>query len=108
MDMLCGPALCAVGGVIWGIITALTRGARSRPLSAPTSGRTTVSGTRYGPSSQEEAMRDVADAMYVSVEEARYIFESVGPASTLAIVKSLPVDPRTEAAASTDDNWWQP
>ncbi len=60
----------------------------------------------------DEELKQVADAMGVSVEDARHVFESVGPVNTLQIVRGLAVDRRTERAieeaARTDEQWWRP
>jgi len=59
----------------------------------------------------DKALKKVADAMAVSVEEARYIFDLVGPVSAGEIVKCLLIDRETERvieeAARREEYWWR-
>ncbi|MCJ7737808.1 MAG: hypothetical protein MUQ10_10940 [Anaerolineae bacterium] len=59
----------------------------------------------------DKALKKVADAMAVSVEEARYIFDSVGPINAGEIVKCVLIDRETERvieeAARTKEYWWR-
>ncbi len=58
----------------------------------------------------DEELKKVADAMGVSVDDARYIFDSVEPLDAVEIVRGLSLDRETEQnieeAARTNKEWW--
>lgn len=138
MDTIWMLALCVLGVVVVGIIAARIYRPRSdrlprssRHLARKTRsldtghdpGSSTVAHRRYRqehyPPEDEMALRPteddmerIADAMAVTVEYARYIFESVGPVNAEEIVRGLAVDRETERAvleaARTDEHWWRP
>ena len=59
----------------------------------------------------DEELQEIADAMGVSVDDARYIFDAVGSINAVEIVRGLMIDSQTEEsveeAAQTDEDWWQ-
>jgi hypothetical protein len=60
----------------------------------------------------DEILKRIALAMAVSVDDARYIFDSVRPLNAVELVRSLVLDRATEQAvleaARTDPHWWRP
>ena len=85
---------------------------RPTPGTRPNTARFTGQPHGVDPSVGADDMRRVADAMGVTIEDARYIFDSVGSVSAGEIVEGLSVDRETrgtiEEAARTDEDWWRP
>lgn len=57
----------------------------------------------------DEKLKKIADAMGVSVDDARYIFDSVGPISAVEIVRGLAIDHEIERAIeeAAPTEWWR-